>query len=53
MTRLLRGSGRIARAGTSVSEYFECVDCQTDFPEWVEDCPECGQLVVRVVDRPG
>ena len=35
------------------SEFYECTHCRSTFDEWAEDCPDCGQLVVRVVDRSG
>ncbi|HKJ59199.1 MAG TPA: hypothetical protein VKA37_08220 [Halobacteriales archaeon] len=29
---------------------YECSHCRAAVAEWTEDCPRCGELVVRVVD---
>lgn len=33
--------------------FYRCMHCHAAFDEWIESCPDCDQLVVRVVDRPG
>lgn len=33
------------------TEYYECSYCEAAFNEWPGPCPECDQLVVRIVDR--
>lgn len=35
---------------TEPVDCYECSCCETTFGDWPEDCPECGQLVVRVVE---
>lgn len=29
---------------------FECTYCEATFTAWPDDCPECGQVPVRVVE---
>lgn len=38
---------------TFPTQYYECSYCQRSVDEWIEDCPHCGQLVVRIVEPPG
>ena len=35
------------------AHYYECSYCREGYDEWIEDCPACGQLVVRIVEPPG
>lgn len=34
-------------------DFYECLHCQRSYEEWTGDCPECGQLVVRIVEPDG
>ena len=43
-------SGGGERAGRDAS--YECTRCRSIVAEWTEDCPRCGELVVRVVEPP-
>lgn len=36
-----------------LDEFYECTTCRACYDEWAEDCPRCGQLVVRIVEPPG
>lgn len=36
---------------TRTDDHYECAHCGATFGEWTEDCPECDQLVVRIVVR--
>lgn len=33
------------------TDFYECTGCEETFDEWPGYCPECGQLVVRIVER--
>ena len=33
------------------TDFYECTYCEETFPEWPGNCPDCGQLVVRIVER--
>lgn len=32
--------------------FYECTRCRATVAEWTEDCPRCGEFVVRVVEPP-
>lgn len=38
-------------APAGADAYFECTYCHAAYGDWVEACPACDQLVVRVVAR--
>ena len=33
------------------TDFYECTYCEETFREWPGYCPDCGQLVVRIVER--
>lgn len=48
-----RANDQVSPTGATTNlpdEFFECTYCTTAFEEWPGGCPECGGIVVRVVD---
>lgn len=39
--------------GGERSDFYECLHCQRSYDDWTGTCPECGQLVVRIVEGEG
>ena len=48
--RWISPTRRLDAESTPRDSFYECTNCGTGFEEWVEDCPACGQLVVRFVE---
>ena len=42
--------GHTVRAHEEATDFYECNYCEETFSEWPGDCPDCGQLVVRIVE---
>lgn len=42
--------GRTGREPSEPADCFECAYCEATFDDRPEDCPSCGQIVVRVVE---
>lgn len=34
------------------SDFYECLHCRQRYDDWQDGCPQCGQLVVRIVESP-
>lgn len=51
MSGLLTSLLGAARDDERPPDFYECTCCLETFPDWPGSCPECDQLVVRIVDR--
>lgn len=40
-------------AGNERRDFYECQHCQQSYDDWKGNCPDCGQLVVRIVESAG
>lgn len=41
---------RTGRDPSKPADCFECAYCEVTYDDWPADCPDCGRVVVRVVE---